>query len=86
VLRGTSVDISSGGLLFRTDGSNHAVADGAAVVVEIEKIGTVDSSVIAKSPSEIHLQFENMPDETRQRVSDFIRSVEQVDQKFISAA
>ena len=86
VLRGTIVDISSGGLLFRTDGSNHAVAEGAAVAIECEKIGTVDSSVIAKSPSGIHLQFENMPDETRQRVSDFIRSVEQVDQKFISAA
>jgi hypothetical protein len=86
LLRGTVIDISSGGLLFRTDSPEDAVGEGSTIDVEIEKIGTITSSVIAKSPAGIHLQFAKMPDEIRRRLADFIRSVEQADQKFISAA
>lgn len=86
VLQGTILDISSGGLLFRVDVSDKAVAEGATVAVEIEKIGIIACRVIAKSTAEMHLQFETMPDEVRQRLAAFIRSVDEADKKFISAA
>lgn len=85
-VRGTIVDISSGGVRFRSDNADNAIAEGGSVAVEIANIGTVASKVIAKSPGGIHLQFGDVPDEIEQRISDFLRSVEQVDQKFISAA
>jgi methyl-accepting chemotaxis protein len=86
VLQGVIIDISSGGSLFRADDSDAAVAERGTVVIDIEKIGNIESSVIAKSASGIHLQFANMSDEARQHLASFIRSVAEADQKFISAA
>ncbi len=86
VLEGNIVDISSGGLLFRANDSDAAIAERGTVVIDIEKIGSIESGVIAKSASGIHLQFANMSDETRRHLASFIRSVAEVDQKFISAA
>jgi methyl-accepting chemotaxis protein len=85
-LRGTIVDISQGGLLFRSENPDDVVAEGGKVSIEIEKIGSISSSVIAKSPAGIHLRFETISEEVSQRLADFIRSVEQADQKFITAA
>jgi methyl-accepting chemotaxis protein len=86
VLAGTIVDISSGGVLFRTGHSDEAVAEGGTVAVDIENIGDIAGSVIAKSPAGIHLQFTEMKDAVRQRLTSFIRSVTEADQKFIAAA
>lgn len=86
ILPGKIIDISSGGLLFRADDSDTAVAEGGIAAVDIEKIGIAECSVIAKSASGIHLQFETMPDGARQHLASFIRSVAEADQKFISAA
>ena len=86
VLQGTIIDISSGGSLFRAEGSSSAVAEGGSVAITIEKIGDIGGSVIAKSASGIHLQFEEISDEAGRRLSAFINSVEQADLKFVSAA
>lgn len=86
VLEGNIVDSSSGGLLFRANDSDAAIAERGTVVIDIEKIGSIESGVIAKSASGIHLQFANMSDETRRHLASFIRSVVEADQKFISAA
>ena len=87
-LSGTVIDISSGGLLFRPDNSDKALPEGETVSIDIEKLGTMAGSVIAKSAAgmQLHLQFSEAQDEIKQRLATFIRSVEEADQKFIAAA
>ncbi len=85
-LPGAIVDISLTGLLFRSSGSDEVVREGGRLAVEIEKIGGVSCTVIAKSAAGVHLQFEDLHSDVQGRLESFIRSVEAVDQRFIEAA
>ncbi|MGP8120601.1 MAG: methyl-accepting chemotaxis protein, partial [Xanthobacteraceae bacterium] len=88
VVQGVVLDVSSGGMLFRAEQSDGAVAEGQAVTLEVEKLGTIAASVIAKSAAgmQLHLKFDEAQEERKQRLVAFIRSVEEVDQRFIAAA
>jgi len=85
-LPGTVADISYTGLLFRASVSDEPARERGTVTVEIESIGNISSSVIAKSAAGIHLQFEDMRDDVRARLEAFIGSVELADRRFIDAA
>jgi PilZ domain len=53
-LPGTVADISHTGLLFRASVSDEPARERGTVTIEIEKIGSISGSVIAKSAAGIH--------------------------------
>ncbi len=69
VLKGVIVDLSASGLLFKAEGSDAAVSEGAAIAVAIDTIGALKASVIAKSFKGIHLQFAEITDTVSQRLA-----------------
>jgi methyl-accepting chemotaxis protein len=68
VLRGTVVDLSQRGLLFKAASSDAAVAEGSAIAIAIDTIGTIQGSVIAKSSAGMHMQFAEIQGEIGQRL------------------
>lgn len=84
-ISGNVIDLSSTGLLFRTNASTIKVLEGAEFEIELEEIGTITTKVIARSPAGLHFQFSRMDKSVRERLEEFIKSVEQADRKFISA-
>lgn len=83
---GEIVDISSGGALFRAEQAVNPIAERDAINIEIQGIGRLAASVIAKSPAGTHVQFQNVGEDAKTRLNDFIRSVGESDRKFIDAA
>jgi hypothetical protein len=81
ILKGTIVNLSHRGALFRTDGSDQAVVEGGTVAVDLGAIGTVLASIVAKSSGGLHLQFKEMQDRVGDRLAPLIESVAQADQK-----
>jgi methyl-accepting chemotaxis protein len=85
-IRGSIVDISIGGALFRSLHPDATVIEGTKVTLDIEAIGVITSDVLARSAAGIHLQFSAISQQTRERLQRSIASVEQADSKFIAAA
>ncbi len=84
--RGTVIDISSRASQFRSQEPDQPVAEGQAVVVDIEGVGDIHARVIAISASGIHLKFDALKEDVGRRLTSLIQSVGAADQKFIVAA
>lgn len=85
-IEGVILDLSEKGLRFRMSGEAISAAEGQSVTFETERFGSAKATVITMGRSSIHAQFEQLPDETAAALARFLKSVDEADQQFVTAA
>ncbi|MDI1263811.1 MAG: PilZ domain-containing protein, partial [bacterium] len=83
---GTILDLSEGGLRFRAAAGQKTAPEGGAAVVETGAFGDVDGTIIAVGETDVHVCFTELSDQRRQAVVAMLRSVDETDRRFVSAA
>lgn len=84
-VEGRVLDLSEGGLCFRTSISVTA-REGEPVVIATNEFGDVVGRIISIAQSNIHIQFNEMPEERKIAIALFLQSVDEADRKFVAAA
>ncbi|MBI5321726.1 methyl-accepting chemotaxis protein [Bradyrhizobium sp.] len=85
-IEGTILDLSEGGLRFRSTGSAAAACEGQPVVFETEQFGEVAGTIISIGQSSIHVQFDELSEDRNAAIARFLRSVDEADRSFVAAA
>lgn len=82
---GTILDLSERGLRFRPNGAA-AAREGEPVSFETGQFGDVAGNIVSIGQSSIHIQFGEMTEERKAALARFLRSVDEADRRFVTAA
>lgn len=85
-IEGTILDLSEGGLRFRAAPGQIAPKEGISTVIETRSFGDVVGKVIAVGESSVHVAFDELSDARLQAISGFLRSIDETDRRFVTAA
>lgn len=85
-IEGTILDLSEGGLRFRSAPGQKPVPEGVSTVIETKSFGDASGTIIAVGESSVHVAFGDLSDSRRQAISNFLRSVDETDRRFVGAA
>lgn len=86
VHEGLVLDVSEGGLRFKTTGSARSLAEGSAVIIETREFGAVEASITAVGSTSVHLRFQRMGEDRRRALEAYLRSVDESDTVLVKAA
>ncbi|MGO9360357.1 MAG: protoglobin domain-containing protein [Xanthobacteraceae bacterium] len=86
VIEGTVLDLSEGGLRFRARDNAAAAREDSPVVIETGEFGEVNGTILTVGQSSIHVRFADMPDARKAAIKGFLRTVDETDMKFVTAA
>jgi hypothetical protein len=85
-IEGSILDLSEGGLRFRSAPGQNPAQEGVSTVIETKSFGDVGGTIIAVGDSSVHVAFDELSEPRRQAISNFLRSVDDSDRRFVGAA